>query len=564
MEGKAFGRYRILEEIGSGAMGTVYRALDPLIEREVAIKTLHANLPGETMREVRERFLREAKSAGRLNHPNVVTIYDVGEQDGEAYIAMEFLEGRSLQRIMRTEHLSFRAIADLAAQIATGLDHAREFNIVHRDVKPANVVVSSLGRAKLTDFGVAYIPSSAMTHTGATIGSPKYMSPEQVLGQPVDPRTDIFCLGAVLYEMLTGTTPFERPGESGAFGIMARITAEPHRPARELNPEIPEAFDRILARALAKKPEDRYARAGDMAKDLRAVLSGAGVAGTEDESSARTVLAGETGNPRAASSGAVAPADLNSLLEQRERLEKLVQEKFMRRLTVMFTDFKGSMEIAEAYGDLEGRAMIKRYHDAAAAAIKTNGGVLVKTMGDGTLSHFESPLSALRAASAIQRGMDEYNRSGKFNTPLLVRVGLHTGEVILEKNDIFGDAVNTASRFGSSAHPGEILISEDTFAALEDKAEIYCRFRDEVMLKGKKEPVRAYRAFWDPKEIDKDKLPGTPPPVAATAGSTPGWKLAVMVGVPLLLVLAITLYMAMRDQPDSTEHRAIIQSIPVK
>jgi len=564
MEGKAFGRYRILEEIGSGAMGTVYRALDPLIEREVAIKTLHANLPGEVMREVRERFLREAKSAGRLNHPNVVTIYDVGEQDGEAYIAMELLEGRSLQRIMRTEHLSFRAIADLAAQIAAGLDHAREFNIVHRDVKPANVVVSSSGRAKLTDFGVAYIPSSAVTHTGATIGSPKYMSPEQVLGQPVDPRTDIFCLGSVLYEMLTGTTPFERPGESGAFGIMARITAEPHRPARELNPEIPEAFDRILAKALAKKPEDRYARAGDMAKDLRAVLSGAGAAGAEDESAARTVLAGETGAPQAASSRAVEPADLNSLLEQRERLEKLVQEKFMRRLTVMFTDFKGSMEIAEAYGDLEGRAMIKRYHDAAAAAIKTNGGVLVKTMGDGTLSYFESPLSALRAAAALQRGMDEFNRSGKFKTPLLVRVGLHTGEVILEKNDIFGDAVGTALRFESSAHPGEILISEDTFAALEDKAEIYCRFRDEVMLKGKKEPARAYKAFWDPKEIDRDKLPGMPPPVAATAGHTPGWKLAVMVGIPLLLVLAITLYIAMRDQPDSTEHRAIIQSIPVK
>ena len=568
MDGKTFGRYRILEEIGSGAMGTVYRALDPLIEREVAIKTLHANLPGEVMREVRERFLREAKSAGRLNHPNVVTVYDVGEQGGEAYIAMEFLEGRSLQRIMRTEHLSFRAIAELVAQIALGLDHAREFNIVHRDVKPANIVVSSSGRAKLTDFGVAYVPSSAMTQTGATIGSPKYMSPEQVLGQPVDPRTDIFCLGAVLYEMLTGTTPFERPGESGVFGVMARITGEPHRPAREVNPEVPEAFERILDKALAKKPEDRYTRAGDMANDLRAFLAGteipAGGAGTADDGAARTVLAGQTVNLGAAASRAAEPTDIDTLLEQRERLDKLVQEKFMRRLTVMFTDLKGSTEIADTYGDLEGRAMLKRYHDAAAAAIKANGGVLVKTIGDGTLSHFESPLSALRAAAALQRGMDEFNLSGKFKTPLLVRVGMHTGEVLVEKNDVFGDVVNTASRFESSAHPGEILISEETFAALEDKAEIYCRFRDEIVLKGKKEPVRAYKAFWDPKEIEKDKLPGTPLPVTATAGKTPGWKLAAMIGIPLLLVLAITFYIAVRDKPDSTEHRAIIQSIPVK
>jgi len=282
MDGKTFGRYRILEEIGSGALGTVYRAFDPLVEREVAIKTLHANLPGEVTRKVRERFLREAKSAGRLNHPNLVTVYDVDEQGGEAYIAMEFLEGRSLQDIMRTEHLSLRAIADLVGQIAAGLDHASEFNIVHRDVKPENIVVSASGRAKLTDFGVAYVPMSAITHAGATIGSPKYMSPEQVLGRPVDPRTDIFGLGAVLYEMLTGATPFERPGEPGVYGIMARITGEPHRPAREVNPEIPEAFERILAKALAKKPEDRYSRAGDMANDLRAFLAG-------DDRSARTV-----------------------------------------------------------------------------------------------------------------------------------------------------------------------------------------------------------------------------------------------------------------------------------
>ena len=270
METRSLGRYRLLAEIGRGVMGTVYRATDPLIERDVAIKTLHPTLPEEVMPEVRERFLREAKSAGRLNHPNIVTIYDVGEQDGIAYIAMELLEGRSLQKMLRDPGpLPFHLIAELAAQVADGLDHAQHFTIVHRDVKPANVVVSPAGRAKLTDFGVAYVPSSAMTQTGTAIGSPKYMSPEQVLALPVDPRSDIFSLGVVLYEMLTRRTPFERPGETHLFSLMNRIARDPYQPATQLDPQIPAAFDHVLARALAKNPNERYSRAGEMAHDLR-------------------------------------------------------------------------------------------------------------------------------------------------------------------------------------------------------------------------------------------------------------------------------------------------------
>jgi len=251
-------------------MGMVYRAVDPLIEREVAIKTLNPALPPEALEEVRERFLREAKSAGRLNHPNVVTIYDVGEQDGIAYIAMEFLDGRSLQQMMKAgERLPFERVADLIAQIADGLDHARGYAIVHRDVKPANVMVSPSGRAKLTDFGVAHLQSSTMTQTGMALGSPKYMSPEQVLGQPVDPRSDIFSLGVLLYELLVYRTPFESPNDSTVLTLMNRIARDPHQPVREINPAIPAGFDVILNRALAKTPDGRYQGAGDMARDLR-------------------------------------------------------------------------------------------------------------------------------------------------------------------------------------------------------------------------------------------------------------------------------------------------------
>jgi serine/threonine protein kinase len=251
-------------------MGAVYRASDPLIERDVAIKTLLPTLPPEVMDEVRERFIREARSAGRLNHPNIVTIFDVGEQDGVAYIAMELLEGRSLQQILREDpRLPFDAVAELVAQVADALDAAQAYKIVHRDVKPANIMVAPSGRAKLTDFGVAHVESSSMTQTGAALGSPKYMSPEQVLGLPVDPRSDIFSLGVVLYEMLVRKTPFERSTDTTVFTMMHRIAGEPHVPPSQADASVPAGFDVILDRALAKKPEQRYQRAGEMAADLR-------------------------------------------------------------------------------------------------------------------------------------------------------------------------------------------------------------------------------------------------------------------------------------------------------
>jgi len=270
VEYKKLGRYRILAELGRGAMGAVYRAADPLIEREVAIKTLLPDLPAEILDEVRERFLREARSAGRLNHPNIVTIFDVGEEAGVAYIAMELLEGRSLQQVLRNQpRLPYATAADIAAQVADALDHAQHYKIVHRDIKPGNIMVGATGRCKITDFGIAYVPTSNMTQTGATLGSPKYMSPEQVTGVPLDGRADIFSLGVVLYEMLAGRNPFVRDGDTTPLPVMHRISVEPHRPLRELDATLPSAFERIIGRALAKKPQDRYARAAEMADDLR-------------------------------------------------------------------------------------------------------------------------------------------------------------------------------------------------------------------------------------------------------------------------------------------------------
>ena len=267
---KTLGRYRIVGELGRGAMGAVYRALDPLIDREVAIKTLLPNLPQEVVDEVRERFIREARSAGRLSHPNIVTIYDVGEQDGIAYIAMELLKGHSLLQVLKhPQRLAFNTIANLIAQVADALDMAQQHDIVHRDVKPANIMVDNAGRVKLTDFGVAYVPASTITGNGTALGSPRYMSPEQVTGAPIDARSDIFSLGVVLYELLTKRTPFEHEGDTTIFALMNRIASTAHPPLREVDPSVPAAFEHIVDRALAKRPAERYPRAGEMARDLR-------------------------------------------------------------------------------------------------------------------------------------------------------------------------------------------------------------------------------------------------------------------------------------------------------
>jgi hypothetical protein len=261
-------------------MGVVYRAVDPMIEREVALKTLHAELPNDVAGEVRVRFLREARSAGRLSHPNIVTIFDVGEDHGAAYIAMELLEGPSLAQMLKERRpIAFHDAADIIAQVADALHHAHQHSIVHRDVKPANVVVSRAGRAKLTDFGVAYVPASDVTLHGTALGSPRYMAPEQVLGQPIDARADVFSLGVVLYEVLTRRTPFEWPGDTSVYALMQRIAGEPHPPLRQIDAGIPAGFDRIMDRALAKRPQDRYQSAAEFAADVRTYHSLSG--GTE-------------------------------------------------------------------------------------------------------------------------------------------------------------------------------------------------------------------------------------------------------------------------------------------
>ena len=263
------GRYEIIGELGQGAMGIVYKAKDPLIDRIVAIKTISLNLATDEKEENEARFYQEAKAAGRLSHPNIVTVYDVGKSGDVAYIAMEFLEGRELRDILNDgDRLPVDQVLDIVVQVALGLAYAHDYGIVHRDVKPSNIMVVRDGHAKITDFGIARMASASIrTQTGMVMGSPKYMSPEQVMGKPTDQRSDIFSLGVMLYEMLTGQTPFA--GENISTIMYQTLNAVPP-PPNTLNPEVPGMLNFIVAKALAKGLDDRYQNAKEFANDLRA------------------------------------------------------------------------------------------------------------------------------------------------------------------------------------------------------------------------------------------------------------------------------------------------------
>jgi len=264
----SFGRYEVLGELGKGAMGLVYSARDPMLERMVAIKTVNLSMDQDEREEYEGRFQQEARAAGSLNHPNIVTIYDVGKSGNLAFMAMELLEGREVRAMLAGGRiLPASQAVNIAAQVAEGLSYAHERGVVHRDIKPANIMVVRDGLAKIMDFGIARMRSSDVrTQTGVVLGSPKYMSPEQVQGKRSDHRSDIFSLGVVLYEMLTGKAPFE--GENMTAIMFQTINFSPEPPSR-VNPALPEILDFIVAKALAKRPDDRYLTARDMASDLR-------------------------------------------------------------------------------------------------------------------------------------------------------------------------------------------------------------------------------------------------------------------------------------------------------
>ncbi|MGO9442444.1 MAG: protein kinase domain-containing protein [Terriglobales bacterium] len=259
------GRYDITGELGKGAMGVVYKATDPNIGRTVAIKTTRLDAHGLDTEDLLRRFRNEARAAGTLNHPNIVTIYDAGEQEGVFYIAMEYIEGETLHGLL-SQHRSLpvEKVIDIVRQVCAGLDYAHAHGVIHRDVKPANIMLAASGAVKVMDFGIAKA-GGTVTATGQVLGTPNYMSPEQVKGKPIDGRSDLFSVGVLLYEMLTGEKPFD--GQN-VTTIIYKIVSENPIPPRELDVTIHPGLSAVVTKALAKAPDERYQTGAELVADL--------------------------------------------------------------------------------------------------------------------------------------------------------------------------------------------------------------------------------------------------------------------------------------------------------
>ena len=268
----SLGRYQIIKELGRGAMGVVYLGKDPTIQRHVAIKTMRLDEIDneEELKQFRDRFFREAESTGRLSHPNIVTVYDAGEQDGLAYIAMEYLEGTMLSNYcQKTTRLPAKQALQIVAAVADALDYAHSHGVVHRDVKPANIMILKQRQVKVMDFGIAKMASASKTQASMILGTPRYMSPEQATGKDVDGRSDVFSLGIVLFELLSGEKPFDAENMPA---LVMRIAKSPHPPLLKYRRDLPTRVQSILDRALQKEIPNRYRHASDMAQDLRDIF----------------------------------------------------------------------------------------------------------------------------------------------------------------------------------------------------------------------------------------------------------------------------------------------------
>jgi len=265
---KQLGRYRIIGELGSGAMGMVYKAEDPMLNRSVAVKTIIMSDDATERAEYEARFYQEAKATGGLNHPNLIMVHDIGREGDLVYMAMELLDGVELREVMTRGRIPLAQALDIVAQVADGLHYAHEKGIVHRDIKPGNIMIGRNQRAKIMDFGIARMRiSDIKTQTGVMLGSPKYMSPEQVAALPADHRSDIFSLGVVLYELATGEAPFSAPDISQ---YMYQVAIAQAKAPTQIDPALPPMLDLIVAKAMAKEVAQRYQDAAEFATDLRA------------------------------------------------------------------------------------------------------------------------------------------------------------------------------------------------------------------------------------------------------------------------------------------------------
>jgi serine/threonine protein kinase len=361
-----------------------------------------------------------------LNHPNITTVYEVGEYEGSAFIAMEYVEGQSLYELLNKQSLTVRQSLDITAQLCEGLAEAHKRGIVHRDIKPGNIIIEQNNRLKILDFGLAKLKEvTRKTSTLTTVGTLYYLSPEQIQTTTVDQRSDIFSAGIVLYEMISGQLPFK--GEHEAAVIYSILNEEPE-PLTRYKAGLSENLQRIVSKSLQKNPEMRYQHADDLLSDIKHEQR-------NTESSSTTT-------------------------------KKKVGDKLTRKLAaIMFTDIVGYSQMMSKDEDVTFK-LLQDYDSIVTPIIAQHNGQILKKIGDGLFCEFSSAIEAVECSIEIQKSLHKYNKTASKNFELMVRIGLHVGDVIKKGSDLFGDGVNVAARIEPLAPPGGVYVSDSIYSAI--------------------------------------------------------------------------------------------------
>ncbi|MGO9450561.1 MAG: protein kinase domain-containing protein [Candidatus Binataceae bacterium] len=480
-ESIANGRYRVRRLLGEGGSKIAYLAHDEMLDRDVAVSLFRVEGLDDAGGA---RVLREARAMGRLgDHPHIVGIYDIGEaEQGRPYIVSQYVPGGSLSDLLRRSPDHRLPAADairIAEQLCHGIEYAHSLGIVHRDIKPANVFLASDGAPLLGDFGLAVAPDqSRITAHGMMVGTAAYMPPEQALGRALEPRSDLYSFGAMLYESLAGRPPFI--GDDLMAIISQHVNAAPEPPSTYA-PGIPAALDALVLKLLAKSPAERPLSAAAVRDTLHTIAGSS--RGAMDQLASTIMVERPNLSSHAAPDGTV---------------------------SIMFSDIENSTLMIERLGDLRAQEVFRTHNRAIREQVARHGGYEVKSMGDGFMIAFSSARRALLCAVEIQRWLAEYSKQHP-DAPLRVRIGLNTGEAIHESGDFFGKTVVLAARIGAAARGGEILVSS-TFKEISASAgDIRYDAGRDMSLKGLAGSYRVYRALWASAEKKCPKCAGTIP-----------------------------------------------------
>jgi serine/threonine protein kinase len=466
MESIASGRYRVRRILGEGGSKVVYLAHDERLDRDVAVALFRVEGLDEAGRA---RVLREARAMGRLgDHPHIVGIYDIGEaEQGRPYIVSQYVPGGSLSDLLRRAPNHRLPVSDtirIAEQLCLGIKYAHSLGIVHRDIKPANVFLAGDGTPLLGDFGLAIAPDqSRITSHGMMVGTAAYMSPEQALGRVLEPRSDLYSLGALIYELLSGRPPFI--GDDLMAIVSQHVNAVPEPPSKH-TPGISPSLDALVLKLLAKTPAERPLSAAMVRETLHTIAGSS--RGAMDQMASTVMVERPNLSGHAAPDGTV---------------------------SIMFSDIENSTLIIERLGDLRAQEVFQIHNRAIREQVAKQGGYEVKSMGDGFMVAFSSARRALLCAVEIQQWLVTYSTQHP-DAPLRVRIGLNTGEAIREAGDFFGKTVVLAARIGAAASGGQILVSATFKAMTESAGDIRFDGGRDLNLKGLSGSHRVFEVLW--------------------------------------------------------------------